>query len=511
MATSGAFQVRLLGRFYISRPDHSVAELPTQKSKALLALIVLAGARGIARLSAASMLWSRGTDAQARTNLRQLLASIRKTLGGADEIIVGEGSSLRMAQTAIRSDVAALEGADSQAIWHDIDTLGPLLDGIRIDEPGFADWLAVERASRQNSLSIVLFDMVENILTRGAWNDARKASAKLLSFDAFDEGAHKQAMRIYVGMGAKAQALRHYDDLTKLLKSELDVSPGVPTQELMMSLRISGEIGAPRRHQRTIAPPVVRPEIPSQRTGTSVAVFPFVILGADDDRNTLAGISEDIATELGRFKTLDLVLAPSETSLFANEGADNRASYTIEGSVRISGDDARISVQLLDGQTKALIWAERYDRRLHDGFAMQDDVTRRVATVIPGRVQADVAERAARQDIDALNAHELMLRGKMLRDVLIEGAITEARALFERAIMLDPANARAQMYLSDTYVIDGWLGLNTDDCPKKGASSRPPRSGRRSIRCLRPGPSRVCAVEQYNVAGWTGSNPQDVT
>jgi hypothetical protein len=60
-----------------------------------------------------------------------------------------------------------------------------------------------------------------------------------------------------------------------------------------------------------------------------------------------------------------------------------------------------------------------------------------------------------------------MLRGKMLRDVLGVAAMTEARALRERAIMLDPANARAQMYLSDTYVIDGWLGLNADEGPKK--------------------------------------------
>ena len=198
--------------------------------------------------------------------------------------------------------------------------------------------------------------------------------------------------------------------------------------------------------------PPHRPAPPGGSEKTSVSVHPFTEHGNAGPASFGPGLAEDIAIELGRFSTLTV----------AGAGADAAATYAVRGSIRYSGDRVRISVQLLDGSTTDLIWAERYDRRMTDGFALHDDITSGVVAALPGRVQADVAERAARCDIDALGAHELMLRGKMLRDVLSADAMVEARGLLERAVALDPQNARAHMYLSDTYVIDGWLGLNDD-------------------------------------------------
>ena len=83
--------------------------------------------------------------------------------------------------------------------------------------------------------------------------------------------------------------------------------------------------------------------------------------------------------------------------------------------------------------------------------------------MLPGRVQEDVAQQAARKPTDNMKAYELMLQGKSLRDRLNAEDNAQARRLCEKALELDPRYARAYMYLADTYVVDLWLGLATAD------------------------------------------------
>jgi adenylate cyclase len=137
--------------------------------------------------------------------------------------------------------------------------------------------------------------------------------------------------------------------------------------------------------------------------------------------------------------------------------------YVVVGSVRRAGNRVRITAHLIEAETGNHIWAERYDRELDDLFAVQDEVTRSIVAVLPGRVQADVAERAARKPTNNMKAYELMLQGKALRDSLNAEDTAQARKLLEKAIALDPRYARAHMYLADTYVVDLWLGLATAD------------------------------------------------
>ena len=85
--------------------------------------------------------------------------------------------------------------------------------------------------------------------------------------------------------------------------------------------------------------------------------------------------------------------------------------------------------------------------------------------VLPGRVQHDVADRTARKPTENLKAYELLLQAKALRDGLNAQDTAKARSLLEKALELDPAYARVYMYLSDTYVVDLWLGLADDNAP----------------------------------------------
>jgi adenylate cyclase len=202
----------------------------------------------------------------------------------------------------------------------------------------------------------------------------------------------------------------------------------------------------------------------------SIAVLPFDNMSADPEQEYFAdGISEDIITELSRFRTL-FVIARNSSFAFkggsvdiAEIGRRLAVQYVVEGSVRRAGNRVRITAQLVEAETGNHLWAERYDREIEDIFAVQDAVTRSIVAILPGRVQDDVAARAARKPTDNMKAYELMLQGKSLRDGLNAEDTTEARRLLEKAIKLDPRYARAHMYLADTYVVDLWLGLAAPD------------------------------------------------
>lgn len=215
----------------------------------------------------------------------------------------------------------------------------------------------------------------------------------------------------------------------------------------------------------------------------SVAVLPLTNMSGDPEQDYFSdGISEDIIIGLSRFKTL-FVIARNSSFSFKGQTLDIKeigrklgVQYLVEGSVRRAGNRVRITVQLIEAETGNHIWAERYDRDLEDVFAVQDDVTKSIVAVLPGRVQEDVASRSSRKPTSNMKAHELMLQAKALRDRLNVEDTAKARQLLEQAIALDPGYARAHMYLADTYVVDLWLGLAVDDASaislrlsKKGA------------------------------------------
>lgn len=208
-----------------------------------------------------------------------------------------------------------------------------------------------------------------------------------------------------------------------------------------------------------------RPQ-PEAKPKPTIAVLPFHNMSDDPEQLFFSdGIAEDIIIGLSLFHTLQLV-SRNASFRFRDQDADPTeiaaalgADYLVEGSVRKAGSRVRVSVQLADAKSGSQLWSDRYDRELEDVLEVQDDVARSIVAVLPGRVQHDVADRSARKPADDMKAYELMLKGKALRDGLNARDTAKARALLERAVALDPSIARSYMYLSDTYVIDIWLGL----------------------------------------------------
>jgi adenylate cyclase len=196
-----------------------------------------------------------------------------------------------------------------------------------------------------------------------------------------------------------------------------------------------------------------RMDKPSPATKPSLVVLPFVNMSGDPEQEFFAdGLSEDIITELSRFHDL---LVISRNSAFVHKGKAVKVQdiarefgvhYVVEGSVRKAGDRVRVSVQLIDAETDRHIWAERYDRKIEDIFAIQDEVTCAIVGTLPGRIEAARHERAKHKPTENMAAYEYVLAGKILHHRSTPDDNAEAQRLLDRAIALDPKYAHAHAW-----------------------------------------------------------------
>jgi adenylate cyclase len=207
----------------------------------------------------------------------------------------------------------------------------------------------------------------------------------------------------------------------------------------------------------------------------SIAVLPLANMSGDPEQEFFVdGLTEDIITELSRFRDL---LVISRNSTFVHKGKAVKlqevarefgVDYILEGSVRKSGDRIRVSVQLIDAQTDRHVWAERYDRQLEDIFAIQDEMTRAIVATLPGRMEAATHDRAKRKRTDNMAAYECVLTAKVLHHRSTRDDNAEAQRLLDRAIALDPNYGHAHAWkgcvLGQTWVHD-W-------CPDRDATMR---------------------------------------
>jgi adenylate cyclase len=197
----------------------------------------------------------------------------------------------------------------------------------------------------------------------------------------------------------------------------------------------------------------------------SIAVLPLVNMSGDPEQEFFAdGLTEDIITELSRFRDL---LVISRNSTFVHKGKAVKVQevarefgvdYVLEGSVRKAGDRIRVTVQLIDAETDRHVWAERYDRDLADIFAIQDEITGAIVATLPGRVEAATHDRAKRKPTDNMAAYECVLAAKVLHHRSTREDNAEAQRLLDRALALDPNYAHAHAWkacvLGQTWVYD---------------------------------------------------------
>jgi TolB-like protein/Tfp pilus assembly protein PilF len=221
-------------------------------------------------------------------------------------------------------------------------------------------------------------------------------------------------------------------------------------------------ISQPVRAYRAGTAEAVASEPPALPDKPSVAVLPFENLSGDPEQEYFSdGITEDIITELARFHSL-FVIARNSSFQYRGKAVDVRrvgrelgVRYVVEGSVRRSENRVRITAQLLEADSGAHLWADRYDRALDDIFAVQEEVTRAIVAALPRLIGEAQVEHRRRRPTRHLSAYDLVLRGEWQ---MSHGGVTgnqEALSLFEQALAIDPACARAHAYIAyqHTYAV----------------------------------------------------------
>lgn len=215
-------------------------------------------------------------------------------------------------------------------------------------------------------------------------------------------------------------------------------------------------ISAPVRAYR------VRPEPQAPATGAqalarpakpSIIVLPFANMSGVAEQEFFAdGLTEDLLTELSRFRDL-FVISRNTSFKYKGQAIDVRkvaaelgVQYVLEGSVRRAGNRVRVTAQLIDAESDRHLWAERYDRELEDIFALQDEMTKAIVAVLPGRVEAATRDRAARKPTHNMAAYECVAAGKVLHHRSTPEDNAEALRLASRAIELDPKYAHAHAW-----------------------------------------------------------------
>jgi len=195
----------------------------------------------------------------------------------------------------------------------------------------------------------------------------------------------------------------------------------------------------------SVSQPIVAPRL-------SIVVLPFANLSDDREQQYFAdGITEDLTTDLSRITNM-LVISRNTAFTYRNKPVDTKqigrelaVRYVLEGSVRRSGSRVRVTAQLIDAELDAHIWAERFNADTADLFALQDEVTSRIANTLDAELIAREAARETR-DPDALDC---ILRGRaeLLRPKGRE-SYEAAIGLFQRALALDPGSVEAQCRLA---------------------------------------------------------------
>jgi TolB-like protein/Tfp pilus assembly protein PilF len=239
---------------------------------------------------------------------------------------------------------------------------------------------------------------------------------------------------------------------------------------LSVGLFLLGRYGFP-------TPPSSTSELPAK----SIAVLPFDNLSHDPDNAFFTeGVQDEILTRLAKVADLK-VIARSSTKRFqgAPENLPDVAKQLgvlniLEGSVQKVNDQVRVNVQLINAITNAHLWAEIYDRKLTDIFAVESDIAKTIADTLKAKLTGSELKAMAKVPTSDSEAYEFYLKGRFFWNKRTGADLRKAIAYFNQAIEKDPVYARAYAGLADSYALLSVFGAAAphDSIPQARAAAK---------------------------------------
>jgi TolB-like protein/Tfp pilus assembly protein PilF len=212
----------------------------------------------------------------------------------------------------------------------------------------------------------------------------------------------------------------------------------------------------------------------------SIAVLPFENLSRDPDNAYFTeGVQGEILTRLSKIADLR-VIARTSTERYKSARANLRevaeqlgVGNVLEGSVQKAGDTVRVNVQLINAATQAHLWAESYDRKLTDIFAVESDIATTVAETLQAKLTGSEKTAIAKRPTENPEAHELYLKGRFFWNKRTGADLRTAIEYFNQALGKDPNYALAYAGLADSYCLLSAYGAASrlDSLPQAKAAA----------------------------------------
>ncbi len=490
-----------------STTEEHLAVLSQPKRVALLVYLAVARPRGFHRRDTLlALFWPDLDGEHARAALRQALTFLRRELG-EDVVRTRNTADLAVDPERLWCDAAAFENALSGDEPERALGLyqGDFLPGFHVSDCGeFERWLEQRRSELRDRAAEGAARLMERAEGMASIAEAVHWAHRYMALKPNDERGLVRLLRLLDRAGDRAAALKAYEAFATSLAAEYEAEPSPETQAIVAQIRARGAPGflaalAPQAagNQQVIpvaagVPVASRPRLwkrafvafvlvvlvstilllrpapklldpagaPLDRT--AIAVLPFENLSPDGAHGYLArGLQDEILTQLSK---VGLIKVISRTSVMqyvnphippAREIAKELGVGSIvEGSVQVAEGRLRVNVQLIDAATDGQLWAERYDRKLDDAFAIQSDVAQRIVQSVGAALSAAERRGLERAPTENAEAYQFFLQGRdyFLRPNHLRTDYEIAGQLFQRALALDSGFALAHAALSE---VDG--------------------------------------------------------
>ncbi len=526
------YRLRMFGGWDLLGPDgEPIDAVRAHRSKGAALLAYLATrppGQPAQRGDLYPLLWPERNDEAAGNALRSALSRLRRKLpegavGGKDE------NRAWVDDSVLTSDVRAFGRAVEEGRRREALRLyrGPFLDHVRLTAARpFNRWADEQRESYRRQAYEAALALGERAREDGAFSEAEKAYRKALDLAPLKEEAAAGLMRVLAARGERAETLQLYERFTDRLRQELDLVPSADLKDLAERVRAGdqtaeaggrevdaeevagrGEPAESRWLRRPLVVVVALLAAVLLGAGTwllllggsgtaasssasvdrpTVAVLPFGRLGADGDGGEESVFRE--GTHLGLINRLsnisDLAVVSRtavrpygevEESLTAI--ADTLgAQWIVRGDVQEFDGRVQVNVRLINPRAGTQVWAGEYRRKLtpENLFAIESEVTKRIAQSLEGQLSQGETERVQRRPTEDMEAYKFYVQGRSYFAVRTEAGVRKAVEYFQRAIDEDSSYARAWAGLADAIAVGRARGLITpgDSLPEVERAAR---------------------------------------